>query len=227
MPEKEIDVDVCVRVCVGDFLLWINATTMQWKWILIFISSSSRILLLLPSSSSELLLLLLLLLLRDPPLLQKSSEVYLLLILLLCPETCSFLSSEVFFRSPSFFWASCFIISSVRVWGMMGCMQPQCNGMMPELLSLLLWNSSSSSSDIFFRTPYSFSIRSSIRVWGMTGQKSSTCSVADNFFWVKMRTPGLAFAFSFYCLASLVKAEIRSVCCSLFAQLHRCYLELK
>jgi hypothetical protein len=31
MPEKEIDVDVCVRVCVGDFLLWINATTMQWK----------------------------------------------------------------------------------------------------------------------------------------------------------------------------------------------------
>jgi len=57
------------------------------------------------SSSSELLLLLLLLsllllLLRDPPLLQKSSEVYLLLILLLCPETSSYLSSEIFFRSP-------------------------------------------------------------------------------------------------------------------------------
>ncbi len=128
----------------------------------------------------------------------------------------------------SFFWASCFIRSSVRVWGMMGCMQPQCNEMKPELLSLLLWSSSSSSSsDIFFRTPSSFSIRSSIRVWGMIGQKSSTCSVADNLFLVKMRTPGLAFAFIFYCLASLVKAEMRSVCCSLFAQLRRCCLELK
>jgi hypothetical protein len=141
---------MCVCVCVGDFLLWINATTMQWKWILIFFFPPfSRILLLQNCCCccycccSEILLFF-----RNH---QKSIFF-------------SFfsLSRNFFFsffwnllQKSSFFWASCFIRNSVRFWGMMGCMQPQCNGMKPELLPLR--NSSSSSSDISFRSPSSFS----------------------------------------------------------------------
>ncbi len=145
---------MCVCVCVCVCVCWgfssldkCNHNAMEMNPYLLLP------LILQNSSSSELLLLLLLLLLRDPPLLQNHQKSIFF----------SFfsLSRNFFFsffwnllQKSSFFWASCFIRSSVRFWGIMGCMQPQCNGMKPELLPL---RNSSSSSDISFRSPSSFS----------------------------------------------------------------------